>query len=50
MTDTPKNKIDLAKLKPLPHADGVVGSLDTNAASLLVNQLQQFSLQYAFAT
>ena len=46
MRDAPGTKVDIAKLKPGPHADGIIGSVDTNAVNLL-SQLQQLSLQTA---
>lgn len=45
-----RSQIDPTKLKLGPHADGVVGLLDSNTISLLVNQLQKMSLQSALAT
>ena len=47
--DAPRSKVDLAKLKPGPHANGIVRSIDINAGNLL-NQLQQLSLQTASST
>ena len=44
--DAPGSKVDIAKSKPGPHADGIIGSVDTNAMNLL-SQLQQLSLQTA---
>ena len=38
--------MDLLKLKPGPHGDGLVGSVNSGAANLL-SQLQQLSLQSA---
>lgn len=38
------SKVDMAKSNPGPHADGIIGSVDTNAVNLL-SQLQQLSLQ-----
>ena len=46
LPDAPGSKVDIAKLKPGPHADGIVGSVDTTTVNLL-NQLQQLSLQTA---
>ena len=46
LPDAPGSKVDLAKPKPGPHADGIVGSVDSTTVNLL-NQLQQLSLQTA---
>ena len=46
LPNAPGSKVDVAKLKPGPHTDGIVGSVDTNTLNLL-NQLQQLSLQTA---
>ena len=46
MLDAPRSKLDLAKLKPGPHTDRLVGLIDANTSNLL-NQLQQLSLQKA---
>lgn len=46
MPDAPGSKIDIAKSKPGPHIDDIVGSVDTTTVNLL-NQLQQLSLQTA---
>lgn len=42
-------KIDLAKPKLGPHVEGVLGSINSNT-TILLNQLQQFSLQSAYVT
>jgi len=39
LPDAPRSKVDLSKLKPDPHTDGIVGSIDANTVNLL-NQLQ----------
>ena len=44
--NAPRSKLDLSKPKPGLHGDGLVGSVNSSAASLL-NQLQQLSLQSA---
>ena len=44
LPDAPRSKVDIAKSKPGPHGDGIVGSVDMNAVNLL-SQLQQLSLQ-----
>ena len=46
MPNVPRSKLDLSKTKPGPHGDGLVGSVNSGAASLL-SQLQQLSLQSA---
>ena len=46
MPNAPRSKLDLSKTKPGPHGDGLIGSINSGAASLL-NQLQQLSLQSA---
>lgn len=46
LPDAPGSKVDIAKSKPGPHADGIVGSVDTTTMNLL-NHLQQLSLQTA---
>jgi len=46
LPDAPGSKVDLAKPKPGPHADGIIGLVDTSTMNLL-NQLQQLSLQTA---
>ena len=35
LLDAPETNVDIAKLKPGPHVDGIVGSVDTNAVNLL---------------
>ena len=35
LPDAPRSKFDLAKPKPSPHADGIVGSVDANMVNLL---------------
>lgn len=47
--DAPRSKVDLAKPKPGPHADGIVILIEVNTVNLL-NQLQQFSLQTTSST
>ena len=44
LPDAPRSKFNLAKPKPGPHADGIVGPIDANTMNLL-NQLYQLSLQ-----
>lgn len=46
LPDAPHSKLDLSKTKLGPHGDGIIGSIDSGAASLL-NQLQQLSIQSA---
>ena len=46
LPDASGSKVDVAKSKPGPHGDGIVGSVDTTTVNLL-NQLQQLSLQTA---
>ena len=46
LPDAPGSKVDIAKSKPGPHGEGIIGSVDTNAVNLL-SQLQQLSLQTA---
>lgn len=46
LLDAPRSTVDIAKPKPGPHADGIVGSIDVNAVNLL-SQLQQLSIQTA---
>ena len=46
LPDAPGSKVDVAKPKLGSHADGIVGSVDTNTVNLL-NQLHQLSLQTA---
>ena len=33
--DAPRSKVDIAKSKTGPHADGIIGLVDTNAVNLL---------------
>ena len=44
--NAPRSRLDLSKTKPGPHGDGLIGWINSGAASLLT-QLQQLSLQYA---
>ena len=44
MPNGPCSRLDLSKTKPGPHDDGLIGSINSGAASLLT-QLQQLSLQ-----
>ena len=37
--NAPRSKLDLSKTKPSPHGDGLIGSINSGAASLLT-QLQ----------
>jgi len=46
LPDAPGSKVDIAKSKLDPHADGIVESVDTNVVNVL-SQLQQLSLQTA---
>ena len=46
LPDAPRFMADIAKPKPSPHADGIVGSIHVNTVNLL-KQLQNLSLQIA---
>ena len=46
LPNAPRSKLDLSKTKPGPHGDGLIGLINSGAASLLT-QLQQLSIQSA---
>jgi hypothetical protein len=50
LPDAPWSTFDKTKLKFGPHADGIVGSTQSNPTDQLSNQLQQLSLQQTVAS
>jgi hypothetical protein len=43
--DAPQSILDKTRQRSGPHADGIVGSVQTKPADQLSNQMQQFSIQ-----
>jgi hypothetical protein len=50
LPDAPRSNFDKTKQKFGPHADGIVGSTQSNPTDQLTNQLQQLSIQQTVAS
>ena len=46
LSDAPHSKLDLAKMKPSPHGDRLIGTIDSGTANLL-NQLHKLSMKFS---